>query len=99
MLLCSWVATHLQGEPEVRTVLFASGTILAYLLSAFVPLAAYAASQTPNWHIGAKLYLDFAVASTVLYVTIHFAFRHDKKQRASTQAVNHKQQERLGPSK
>lgn len=78
MLLCSWAATHLQQEPEVRTVLFASGTILAYLLNAFVPLAAFPASQAPNWHIGAKLYLGFAVTSAVLFVAIHFAFRYDK---------------------
>ncbi|KJR86226.1 uncharacterized protein SPSK_02262 [Sporothrix schenckii 1099-18] len=78
MLLCSWAATHLQDEPEVRTVLFASGTILAYLLSAFVPLAAFPASQAPNWHIGSKLYLGFAVLSAVIFVAIHFAFRYDR---------------------
>ncbi|EFX02194.1 pantothenate transporter [Grosmannia clavigera kw1407] len=83
MLLCSWAATHLQSEPEVRTVLFASGTILAYLLSAFVPLAAYPAKQAPNWHIGAKLYLGFAVASTILFIVIHFAFRYEKTRQAS----------------
>ncbi|KAK7425027.1 hypothetical protein QQZ08_008303, partial [Neonectria magnoliae] len=54
MLLCSWASEHLQDEPQVRTVLFASGTLFAYLLSAFIPIAAYPASEAPNWRIGAK---------------------------------------------
>lgn len=87
MLLCSWASTNLQSEPEVRTVLFASGTILAYLLNAFVPLAAYPTSQAPNWHIGAKLYLGFASAAAVLFVTIHFVFRYERKKLAGKEAA------------
>ncbi|KAL1595462.1 hypothetical protein SLS59_008395 [Nothophoma quercina] len=79
MLLASWASTHLQHEPQVRTVLFASGTILAYLMSAFLPIAAYPAKEAPHWRIGAKLYLGFACAAVVLFVGIWWAFRREEK--------------------
>ncbi|EXF80097.1 major facilitator superfamily transporter [Colletotrichum fioriniae PJ7] len=82
MLLCSWASAHLQGEPEVRTVLFASGTILAYIMSAFIPIAAFPASEAPHWRIGAKLYLAFALVSAVIFVGIHFAFKWEDKKKA-----------------
>lgn len=82
MLLCSWASAHLQGEPEVRTVLFASGTTLAYLMSAFIPIAAFPASEAPNWRIGSKLYLGFALVSSVMFVGIHFAFKWEEKRKA-----------------
>ncbi|KAF6804408.1 major facilitator superfamily transporter [Colletotrichum sojae] len=82
MLLCSWGSAHLQHEPEVRTVLFASGTVLAYILSASIPIAAFPASEAPNWRIGSKLYLGFALVATVVFVGIHFAFRWDDKKKA-----------------
>ncbi|KAL1855125.1 hypothetical protein Plec18167_002111 [Paecilomyces lecythidis] len=82
LLLCSWAATHLQDKPEVRTILFASGTLLAYLLSAFVPIAAYPASEAPNWHIGAKVYLGFAVLSTFMFIGISAGFRWQAKKNA-----------------
>ncbi|WYZ45927.1 hypothetical protein EsH8_IX_000152 [Colletotrichum jinshuiense] len=82
MLLCSWASAHLQGEPEVRTVLFASGTILAYLMSAFIPIAAFPASEAPNWRIGSKLYLGFALVSTVVFIGIHFVFKWEEKKKA-----------------
>jgi ACS family pantothenate transporter-like MFS transporter len=81
MLLCSWAAVHLQGEPEVRTVLFASGTIFAYLMNAFIPIAAFPAKEAPNWRIGAKLYLAFAVLAAIVFVGIHFAFKWDRKRK------------------
>ena len=81
MLLCAWGSTHLQNEPEVRTVMFASGTILAYTLNAFVPIAVYPASEAPHWHIGAKLYMGFAVTTAFVFVGIHFAFRWDEKRK------------------
>jgi hypothetical protein len=77
MLLCSWASENLQDQPEVRTVLFPSGTIIAYALSAFVPLAAYPASEAPDWKIGAKLYLGFAVFALFLNVGIYFGFRRE----------------------
>ncbi|KAJ4393502.1 hypothetical protein N0V93_002714 [Gnomoniopsis smithogilvyi] len=86
MLICSWASQHLEGEPELRTVMFASGTIVAYLLSAFVPLAAYPASQAPNWRIGAKLYLGFAIFAVPVFVAMHFGFRWE--QRRKTRAIN-----------
>ncbi|KAF2801151.1 major facilitator superfamily transporter [Melanomma pulvis-pyrius CBS 109.77] len=81
MLLCSWAAVHLQGEPEVRTVLFASGTIFAYLMNAFIPIAAFPAKEAPNWRIGAKLYLAFAILAALVFIGIHFAFKWDDKRR------------------
>lgn len=82
MLLCSWAAVNLQEEPEVRTILFASGTLLAYLLNAFVPIAAYPASEAPNWHIGAKVYLGFAVAATLIFIGIDLGFRWEARRKA-----------------
>ncbi|EXJ81390.1 hypothetical protein A1O3_07681 [Capronia epimyces CBS 606.96] len=79
MLLLAWASTHLYHEPEVRTILFATGTFFSYILSAFVPIAVYPAKEAPHWHIGAKLYLAFAVFSAVLFVAIWFIFRWDTK--------------------
>lgn len=79
MLLCAWASAHLQHEPEVRTVLFATGTILSYLNNAFVPLAAYPAREAPHWRIGAKLYLGFACTACVIYVGIWLGWRREDK--------------------
>ncbi|PWY92329.1 MFS general substrate transporter [Aspergillus heteromorphus CBS 117.55] len=81
MLLCAWAAAHLETEPEVRTVLFATGTLFSYLFSAFLPIAAYPASEAPNWHIGAKLYLGLSCLATVLFVSIHFVFKWEEKRK------------------
>lgn len=75
MLLCAWAFAYLEGEPEVLTVLFASGTILSYLQSAFVPIAAYPASQAPFWKIGANLYLGFAIVAFLIFIGIHFGLK------------------------
>ncbi|KAL2823548.1 major facilitator superfamily domain-containing protein [Aspergillus cavernicola] len=87
MLLCSWASTHLQDEPEARTILFASGTIIAYALNAFVPIAAFPASEAPHWRIGAKLYLGFAVLALFIFIGIHIGFRRDAKKKATQQQV------------
>lgn len=87
MLLCSWASVHLQHEPQVRTVLFASGTILAYLLNAFVPIAAYPAKEAPHWKIGAKLYLGFACLAVVVFFAIWWAFRREERKK-SEQSIN-----------
>lgn len=83
MLLCAWASAHLEKEPQVRTVLFATGTLFSYLFSAFLPIAAYPAAQAPHWHIGAKLYLGLSVFASVLFVSIFFILRwqarHDKR--------------------
>jgi hypothetical protein len=81
MLITAWAAENLEAEPEVRTVLFASGTILSYIQSGFVPIAAYPASQAPNWKIGAKLYLGFALVALAMWIGIHFAFIWEKKKK------------------
>lgn len=83
MLLCSWASDHLQDEPEVRTILFATGTIIAYALSAFLPIAAFPASEAPNWMIGPKIYLGFAITAVFGFITMHVLWRREanKKQR------------------
>lgn len=82
MLLCAWASVNMQSEPEARTVLFATGTVMAYILSATIPLAAYPASQAPNWKIGAKVYLGFAIFSVFVYIGIHFGFAWEKKRKS-----------------
>jgi ACS family pantothenate transporter-like MFS transporter len=75
MLLCAWASARLEKEPQVRTVLFATGTLFSYLFSAFLPIAAYPASQAPHWHIGAKLYLGLSVLASAFFVSIFFILR------------------------
>lgn len=82
MLLCSWASQNLEGEPEVRTVMFASGTVVAYILSALVPLAAFPASEAPNWRIGAKLYLAFAIFAVPVFIALHFGFNWERRKKA-----------------
>ena len=79
MLLCSWASSRLQHEPQVRTVLFASGTVLAYILNASLPLAAYPAREAPHWRVGAKLYLGFACVSVPMFLGIWWRFRWEEK--------------------
>lgn len=88
MLLCAWAAAHLEKEPEVRTVLFATGTLFSYLFSAFLPIAAYPASEAPHWRIGAKLYLGLSSLATVLFISIHFAFKWEEKRRGKRREVD-----------
>ncbi|RDW72814.1 hypothetical protein BP6252_06721 [Coleophoma cylindrospora] len=84
MLLCAWASTDLEDEPEVRTVLFASGTILAYLQSAFVPIAAFPASEAPHWKIGPKLYLGFAVMAMFSFIGIDFTLKWETRRKAGS---------------
>lgn len=84
MLLCSWASQNLEEQPEVRTVMFASGTVVAYILSAFVPLAAYPASEAPNWRIGAKLYLAFAIFAVPVFIALHFGFKWEQGKKAKS---------------
>ncbi|SPB49581.1 unnamed protein product [Aspergillus niger] len=88
MLLCAWASAHLETEPQVRTVLFATGTLFSYLLSAFLPIAAYPASEAPHWRIGAKLYLGLSCLAAVLFVCIHFAFKWEERRKAKTRRVD-----------
>ncbi|KAJ5901850.1 hypothetical protein N7495_002378 [Penicillium taxi] len=75
MLLCAWASAYLEKEPQVRTVLFATGTLFSYLFSAFLPIAAYPASEAPHWKIGAKPYLGLSVMATVLFISIAFILK------------------------
>ncbi|KAE9379948.1 MFS general substrate transporter [Stipitochalara longipes BDJ] len=86
MIITAWASENLEAEPEILTVLFASGTILSYLQSGFVPIAAYPASQAPNWHIGAKLYLGFALVALAMFIGIHFGLKWEAKKKAKKSA-------------
>lgn len=77
-MLCAWAANHLQDEPVVRTVLFSAGTVVTYVINMWLPLLAYPASQAPDWKVGASVYLALQVATTFLFVAIHYLFRRDK---------------------
>ncbi|KAF2009144.1 MFS general substrate transporter [Aaosphaeria arxii CBS 175.79] len=79
MILCSWAAENLQGEPEVRTILFATGTVLSYIQNAFLPIAAYPAKQAPHWRIGAKVYLGLSLVATTMFFGIYFGFKWENK--------------------
>jgi hypothetical protein len=79
MLLCAWAAAHLEREPQVRTVLFATGTLFSYLFSAFLPIAAFPASEAPHWRIGAKVYLGLSLLAASLFISIAVIFRRLEK--------------------
>lgn len=83
MLLCAWASEHLEREPEVRTVLFASGTILSYIWTAFLPIAAFPASEAPHWRIGSKVYLGFACLATVIFIAIYYGLRLENRRKKS----------------
>ncbi len=53
--------------------------MISYLQSAFVPIAAYPASQAPHWKIGAKLYLAFACMAIFIFVGIWYALRWEER--------------------
>lgn len=89
MLLCAWASAHLEKEPQVRTVLFATGTLFSYLFSAFLPIAAYPAAQAPHWHIGAKLYLGLSVFASGLFVSIFFILKWQARRDKRKERVEH----------
>lgn len=84
MILCAWASAHLENEPQVRTVLFATGTLFSYLFSAFLPIAAYPASEAPHWRIGAKLYLGLCSLAAVIYVAIFAMLKREARTKART---------------
>lgn len=79
----AWATENLQHEPQVRTMLFASGTVLAYVMSAFIPIAAFPAVQAPNWKIGSKLYLGFTIAATLIFFAIHYRLKWEAAQKVN----------------
>lgn len=82
IILMAWATENLQHEPQVRTMLFASGTVLAYVMSAFIPIAAFPAVEAPNWRIGSKLYLGFTIAATFIFFAIHYRLRWEATRKA-----------------
>ncbi|KAK7746405.1 hypothetical protein SLS53_002364 [Cytospora paraplurivora] len=81
VVLLAWATEHLQDEPQVRTLLFASGTIIAYAMAAFIPIAAFPSSQAPHWRIGSKLYLGFSCLATVMFFGIWIGFKWEAKKK------------------
>ncbi|KAK9775882.1 putative Pantothenate transporter [Seiridium cardinale] len=65
----------------LATIFFASGTVVAYLFSATVPLAAFPASEAHNWRIGAKVYLGFAIAAAFTFIAVRFIIRSEHRRR------------------
>lgn len=86
MLLCAWASNHLQDEPEVRTILFSTGTTIFYIQNMFLPIVAFPAKEAPNWRIGASLYLGFACAASVAFFGIWWALRREQRKKATTVA-------------
>lgn len=83
IILMAWATENLQHEPQVRTMLFASGTVLAYVMSAFIPIAAFPAVEAPNWKIGSKLYLGFTIAATLIFFAIGYRFKWEASKKAN----------------
>ncbi|KAJ5389879.1 Major facilitator superfamily domain general substrate transporter [Penicillium cataractarum] len=87
MLLCAWAAAHLEREPQVRTVLFATGTLFSYLFSAFLPIAAFPASEAPHWRIGAKVYLGLSLLAATLFISIAVIFKREEKGKRKAERI------------
>lgn len=87
IILMAWATENLQHEPQVRTMLFASGTVLAYVMSAFIPIAAFPAVDAPHWKIGSKLYLGFTIAATLIFFGIHYRLKWEASRKAKEGAV------------
>lgn len=87
IILMAWATENLQHEPQVRTMLFASGTVLAYVMSAFIPIAAFPAVDAPNWKIGSKSYLGFTIAATLIFFAIHYRLKWEARRKAKNGAV------------
>ncbi|OOQ86717.1 major facilitator superfamily transporter [Penicillium brasilianum] len=87
MLLCAWAAAHLEKEPQVRTVLFATGTLFSYLFSAFLPIAAFPASEAPHWRIGAKVYLGLSLLAATLFISIAVIFKREEKGKRKAESI------------
>ncbi|KAK7710859.1 hypothetical protein SLS64_005764 [Diaporthe eres] len=88
IILMAWATENLQHEPQVRTMLFASGTVLAYVMSAFIPIAAFPAVQAPNWRIGSKLYLGFTIAATFIFFAIHYRLKWEASKKETNVSEN-----------
>lgn len=71
----AWATENLQHEPQVRTMIFASGTVFTYVMNAFIPIAAFPAVEAPNWKIGSKLYLGFTITATLIFFAIHYRLK------------------------
>ncbi|KAL1410714.1 hypothetical protein Q8F55_001656 [Vanrija albida] len=81
LLPCAWAATYLGHVPDVRAVLFATGTVISYINVAFIPLWAYPTSQAPNWKVGAKFYLGSMLVTAVGFVATAWGLRWEERKR------------------
>lgn len=92
-LLIAWASNHLQHEPAARTVMFSLGTAITYVLNMWIPLLAYPASEAPNWKVGASVYLAFQIATTFLFVAIHYLFEWEKKKAVKSDGNEYQESE------
>lgn len=87
LLVCAWAATFMNDLPEVRAVMYATGTLISYLNVAFIPLWAYPAKQAPNWHVGAKFYLGSMCVTFVLFLATAYGLRWEQRRKLRAQGV------------
>lgn len=88
IILMAWATENLQHEPQVRTMLFASGTVVAYVMNAFIPIAAFPAVEAPHWKIGSKLYLGFSAVATLMFFAIHYRLKWESNRKSKDGAVS-----------
>lgn len=81
LLVCAWAATYLNDLPEVRAVLFATGTVISYINVAFIPLWAYPTSQAPNWNVGAKFYLGSMLVAFCFFLATAYGLRWEERRK------------------
>lgn len=61
---------------------------MAYIMSAFIPIAAYPAKEAPHWRIGAKLYLGLACVAVVVFLGIWWALRWEERRKIAGSTEN-----------
>lgn len=89
----AWATENLEHEPQVRTMLFATPTVFAYVMNAFIPIAAFPAAEAPNWKIGSKLYLGFTIIATLMFFAIHYGLRWEARKKAKNVHDNKRDKE------
>jgi len=79
LIVACWAGDFLNHLPEVKAVLFATGTTISYLNVAFIPLWAFPTKQAPNWHVGAKFYLGSMCVTACLFVITAVGLRYEQR--------------------
>jgi sugar phosphate permease len=79
LLIATWAGTYLAHLPEVKVVMYATGTTVSYLSVAFIPLWAYPAKEAPNWNVGAKFYLGSMCVVTAVFIATAYGLRWEQR--------------------